>query len=83
MSVEPPGHQQPDERRRIPPRQWAIVGSWVTVQLPSMRRPLHGRVCELDGATIAVETELGILRVRAADCHPMQRPKESATPLPH
>ena len=77
MSIESANQQHPVERPRIPPRQWAIVGSWVTVQLPSIRRPLHGRVCELDGAAIAVETELGILRVRACDCRPVQTPKGS------
>lgn len=63
------------DARRIPPPRWAIVGSSVTVHTPSLRRPLNGRVCELDGTAIAVETELGILRVRPCDCSPMQRPK--------
>jgi hypothetical protein len=60
-------------QRMIPPHRWAIVGSWVTVRFHHPRRVLSGRVCEIDGDALAVDTEIGLIRVRRADCRPGRR----------
>ena len=47
---------------------WAIVGSWVMVHTPSIGRAVLGQVHEVDGTALAVQTDLGLLRVRKCDC---------------
>jgi hypothetical protein len=54
--------------RPIPPVRWAIVGSWVIVHAPSIGRAVLGQVREVDGNAFAVQTDVGLLRVRRRDC---------------
>jgi hypothetical protein len=39
-----------------------------------MQRALRGRVCEIDGDVLAVDTVIGVIRVPRVYCHP-GRPK--------
>jgi hypothetical protein len=71
-------HSPPDRaaarQRSVPPQRWAVIGSHITLQTPSIRKPLHGVVREIDGTTLTVQTDLGLIRARSQDCHPSRPP---------
>ena len=80
MSIRyyPAGWVEP-RQRSILAQRWDVVGSWVTLHVPSLGRILTGRVAESDVEALAVETELGLIRVRRSDCRPAYALTDDAT----